>query len=221
MKKRYRDILQDIAETQQPDPKTRSLCFVATASSLNNMAAAESVIRFTLRQERASYAELYEAVLQTYLFAGFPAALEGLSVLYKCMPNNTIGSFPMPYSLEEYRHRGEQLCQSIYTNVYEKMRAKLGRISPDLDHWMIIEGYGKTLSRPGISTKTRELISACSLAAMGWENQCYSHIRGALNVGASPAECRGLLPIVKSLVSQHRYKNAVRIFDIVLEGSLS
>jgi len=199
-------------------PTTRMLCFAATAASINNMNAVESAVVFSLSNTLATHTELYESLLQTYLFAGFPAALESLSVLYNCLENKPNKQTIPTYNLNEYRLRGENLCRRIYTNVYEKMRMKLGKISPELDQWMIIEGYGKTLSRPGIPTKTRELISASSLAALGWENQLYSHIRGAVNVGATHSECRALLPGLRILCDAGRYSRTETIIDSVLEG---
>ena len=218
MKRTTHQVLLELTHNQVLSPKTGMLCFAAAAASVNNLKATEHAVRYSLNHELVRSEELYEALLQTYLFAGFPAALESLSILYNYVQNkhsNPI-SFHL-YPVDEYRMRGESLCAEIYTNVYEKMRRKLGKISPDLDQWMIIEGYGKTLSRPGLETKVRELLSATSLAAMGWENQCYSHVRGALNVGATQEECRALLPIIRHLSSVRRSNMAQQIIDNVLE----
>ena len=49
---------------------------------------------------------------------------------------------------------------------------------------MVVEGYGKVLGRPGLTLLTRELCIVASLAVLGASKQLYSHMRGALNVGA-------------------------------------
>ena len=50
---------------------------------------------------------------------------------------------------------------------------------------MVVEGYGKVMSRPGLGRVERELASVAFLVMEGYEQQLYSHIRGALNIGAS------------------------------------
>ncbi len=214
----YHYQLEQLVAGNDLAPTPRILCFAATAGSVNNMQALETAIQFSIENNIATHVELYEALLQTYLFAGFPAALESLSVLHNYLENNNLKILDSSYDIPNFSARGENLCRSIYTNVYDKMRSKLGKVSPELDQWMIIEGYGKTLSRPGIPTKTRELISASSLAALGWENQLYSHIRGAVNVGASHSECRALLAGLRLLCDEVRYKRTEIIMDTVLEA---
>lgn len=63
-------------------------------------------------------------------------------------------------------------------------------LSPELDAWMIEDGYGRTLTRPGLSVIERELVTVAALAALGWERQLEAHRRGAARVGARPAEVR-------------------------------
>ena len=51
--------------------------------------------------------------------------------------------------------------------------------------WLIMEGYGKTLSRPGCDTVTRELCIVAMLTVLGRKQQLTSHVRGALRAGAT------------------------------------
>jgi alkylhydroperoxidase/carboxymuconolactone decarboxylase family protein YurZ len=136
--------------------------------------------------ERASV--LYEALLQTYLFAGFPVALESLSVLHDVCTAH--GYTRHAYRAEEYtpelyRQRGLELCSRVYGSVFEKLMQRFDDISPEMQSWMIVEGYGKTLSRPGLDEVSRECAIVCILAVLGRESQLYSHIRGAINLGAT------------------------------------
>ncbi|HZD06577.1 MAG TPA: carboxymuconolactone decarboxylase family protein, partial [Longimicrobiales bacterium] len=45
-------------------------------------------------------------------------------------------------------------------------------------------GYGKVLGRPGLGLAVRELCIVALLAVADAPTQLYSHLRGALNVGA-------------------------------------
>jgi hypothetical protein len=55
---------------------------------------------------------------------------------------------------------------------------------------MIEQGYGRVLTRPGLSGPVRELIAVTVLAALGWERQLVSHLLGAVRLGATPAAIR-------------------------------
>jgi 4-carboxymuconolactone decarboxylase len=207
---------------QPPTSALHILCHVVIAAALHQRQHLESALQQAI-EHGIAYQALYEALLQTYLFAGFPAALEGLSALaatYAASPSvsnqpvqpnketqkeevqkkplqNTNQNsahflhnlYDAHYDIQQFARRGEFLCERIYTHTYNKMRHSLSATSPDLDAWMIIEGYGKTLSRSGLDICTREILIVAILAALGWEKQLYSHIRGALNVGATKQQC--------------------------------
>ena len=53
---------------------------------------------------------------------------------------------------------------------------------------MIVEGYGKVLSRPGLDIATRELAIVAFLTVDNRPKQLMSHIRGALRVGVTTAQ---------------------------------
>ncbi|MBU3679947.1 MAG: RdgB/HAM1 family non-canonical purine NTP pyrophosphatase [Candidatus Kapabacteria bacterium] len=129
---------------------------------------------------------LYEAMLQTYLFAGFPTALEALSIISNAF---TAAGISLPdgiedYNVPEFTARGETLCREVYGHVYEKLMQRFESVSPSMRSWMITEGYGKTLSRAGLLVRERELCIVCMLAALEKPAQLYSHVRGAMNIGA-------------------------------------
>jgi len=126
--------------------------------------------------------EIEEVILQSYLFVGFPVVLNALKVWRE------MESAPEAYEdgdLESRRGAGVALCRRIYGRGYDRLRDHVGRLHPDLDRWMLEEGYGKTLSRPGLEPVARELCVVGLLAAAGHLPQLRSHLRGALNVGAS------------------------------------
>ncbi|MFN4767626.1 MAG: carboxymuconolactone decarboxylase family protein [Ignavibacteria bacterium] len=127
------------------------------------------------------YTALYEALLQIHLFSGYPASIEGLSLLQEVY--NEEPAAIEEYNVQLFKQRGEKLCRDIYTTVFEKMNKRMHSFSPELSEWMIIDGYGKTLSRANLDIQTRELINICILSLGKWKQQVISHIRGALHVG--------------------------------------
>lgn len=131
---------------------------------------------------------LYEVLLQTYLFAGFPVALEALAVLHDLCTMRGLSQHSKTtgiYAVDEYKQRGNEFCSRVYGSVFDKLMSRFNDISPEMHSWMIIEGYGKTLSRPGLDEVSRECAIVCILAALGRESQLYSHVRGAINLGAT------------------------------------
>jgi 4-carboxymuconolactone decarboxylase len=166
--------------------------------------------------------QCYEALLQTYLFAGFPSALEGITVFQAlCKENDIIFDAPVAaeYNISVFSERGAAFCETIYTNAYSKMRTNLATLSPDLAEWMIVEGYGKTLSRKGLTPRVRELLNVSVLAVSGWKTQLYSHLRGAMNVGAQPIECIDILSNLEIFTEPH-IQERIKAAKLVLETLL-
>lgn len=157
--------------------------YAATTTSSNSLRQSLRAVETTDRARA-----VYEAFLQSYLFLGFPAALESLQVLAdhcKHFNINIQGDIvARQYDHTLFASRGNELCAIVYGSVYERLVEKLSSVSPDLAEWMVLEGYGKTLSRPGLSMRERELCIVVQLAATKRKNQLYSHVRGAFNVGA-------------------------------------
>ena len=53
------------------------------------------------------------------------------------------------------------------------------------------QGYGGVLARSGLAAPARERITVAVLAALGWERQLHSHLRGAKRLGVSPRAIAG------------------------------
>jgi alkylhydroperoxidase/carboxymuconolactone decarboxylase family protein YurZ len=132
---------------------------------------------------------LDEALLQLVPFAGYARAINAFRILQEIAPHPTRrgergGS---------YRRRGETLCRRIYGPFYGRMIARIRSYHPDLAEWILSEGYGRVLSRPGLSIRDRELIVVAVLAALDVPLQLRSHVEGARRVGASESEIRAMI----------------------------
>ncbi len=122
-----------------------------------------------------------ELLLQTYLFAGFPRALNAMREWRRIHPT-VAGS---PETRVPTRSDGEATCARVYGTMYDRLRENIRHLHPLLDDWMIDEGYGKVLSRPGLDLPRRELCIVAACAATGQDRQLHSHLHGARNAGAS------------------------------------
>lgn len=158
---------------------------------------------------RAAQAELdpvwvEELILQSYLFAGFPRALNAAREWRK------MSGRPAPVADAEagdttnqarWRERGEATCAAVYGDTYDRLRRNIRELHPALDAWMIVDGYGKVLGRPGLDLRRRELCIVAVCAVLEQDRQLHAHLHGALNVGATSEEVGDTLRIASRFVT--------------------
>ena len=81
------------------------------------------------------------------------------------------------------------------------MMRRMTRLHPDLADWILVEGYGKTLSRSFFDARTRETLVIPVLVALGAWRQVPSHVKGLFNVGGTERDLAGALDAAAGLVS--------------------
>lgn len=196
---------------------TDSFGLSAELAALVSLSAALAVdepadLRSTLVQASrvASFRKVEEVLLQAYLFLGFPTVLNAFAVWREISVRTGAaapGSVLEPDDLADWTRSGEHLGRRIYGEAYEKLRRNIRRLHPDLDHWMVMEGYGKVLSRPGLDTGHRELCIVSLLAAADKLPQLHSHLRGALNVGVPSEAVEAALGLGLSRLGAKRHRD--------------
>jgi 4-carboxymuconolactone decarboxylase len=175
-----------------------------------------------------------ELVLQSYLFAGFPRALNAAREWRRSQGGSGPGgeaaragerrSVPSlvdaPHEsyadVFDWRVRGEETCETVYGAFYEKLRGNIRALHEQLDEWMIVEGYGKVLSRPGLDLARRELCIIAACAAAGQDRQLHSHLHGALNAGVPAERVKAALAALDGVVSRETLSRALHLFGKVL-----
>jgi 4-carboxymuconolactone decarboxylase len=188
--------LASLEASAGPDPELRGLALAAAAAARGRRDTLRAALRL-LRRRSLHPGRLREVLLQTYLFAGYPRAINALAELAALEPEPAApprldldgdrGALP------SWRERGEALCRKVYGAAYEKLLATMARISPELGRWMVVEGYGKVLSRPALDAKTRELAAVAALMTLDVPDQLRAHLRGSFLCGASRSEVEGVL----------------------------
>ena len=186
-------------------------------------------VRWALRMaaDEAGTDAVEEALVQSYLFLGDPAALNGLALWREVEAerrgedrhgtraestaeasarggagrrrdpgdDGQEGSAHSSADRDGWRVRGEEVCATVYGGQYGRLRENIRALHPEMEGWMLEEGYGKVLGRPGLALATRELCIVGLLAVSDWPTQLYSHLRGARNAGASDAEVTAALEL--------------------------
>lgn len=143
-----------------------------------------------------------EVVLQSYLFAGFPRALNAAREWRRASGRpapREDGDAHAESRASLWRERGERTCAIVYGPFYDALRRNIRDLHPALDAWMIVDGYGKVLSRPALDLRRRELCVVGACAAARQDRQLHSHLHGALHAGATAAEVSDALAAVEDL----------------------
>lgn len=152
-----------------------------------------------------------EAILQCYLFAGFPAVIEGFKVLREITGNKHRKS--KRYDVKKFRSNGIKTCRKVYGENFDKLVKNIKSLHPEIFEWMIIEGYGKVLSRDVLSLKEREILNVSILTSLGWKNQLHSHIKGAINTGAKRDEVEKAIKSISDICGKRRANVALKILS--------
>lgn len=145
-----------------------------------------------------------EVLLQSYLFAGFPRALNAMRVWREVSEQAApaVDAVVKQKSPAEVRRKGEETCRTVYGHKYDALRQTVSRLHPALDEWMVTDGYGKILSRPGLTLAQRELCIVAACAATEQVPQLKSHMRGARNCGATLEDLGRTLSALTDIVTR-------------------
>lgn len=147
-------------------------------------------------QSVLSQVEIEEAVLQTMLFAGFPKTIEALKVLREYFPAPV-----EPKQVSNHTKAGEATSKKVYGVHHSRLKEVMDELHPDLTRWMIEDGYGRVLSRPGLNLQKREIGVITSLMASGMINQFRAHVRGAVNTGIHQVDIIWFTNIFKCIIA--------------------
>ena len=167
------------------DDPTRALIALAAAIAVGHGAAIEEHGR-TCLAEGAPETWVDELLLQSTLMVGWPRSLAAAAIWRRIAgPARPVEDGTDYGRAAEWRARGDAVCRVVYGSNYERLRANIQALHPALDAWMVTEGYGRTLGRPGLDLARREL---------------HSHLKGALNAGVTAEALAEALEIVKPML---------------------
>lgn len=163
----------------------------------------EEQLRGLLTEAAASVRVLWveEVILQTYLFAGFPRALNGMREWRRISGAVAPEVDSSAVVDREVQARlGEETCAVVYGPWYERLRQNIRALHPSLDVWMIEEGYGKVLARGALDLGRRELCIVAACAISRQDRQLHSHLHGALHAGVAASAVSATLDLLSPIL---------------------
>ncbi len=208
-----------MAKQDSLDLQTRELVrFAAAIAQGDEPDLRERVRAVRLAQVPTVWVE--ELLLQSILMCGYPRALVAMAVWrkfsgVKAPPLDAEASYE---GHSDWTKRGEATCAIVYGDNYRKLRDNVRTLHPAVDEWMIAEGYGRTLSRPGLDLMRRELCTVAQTAILETERQLHSHLRGALNAGADPLQVDAVLSVVNPMISFDAWRKVKELWRSVRDG---
>ncbi|HEY3935091.1 MAG TPA: carboxymuconolactone decarboxylase family protein [Gemmatimonadales bacterium] len=183
------------------DRSTAAIVILAASAAVADREAIGRAVAAAMAADLPAVA-IDELVLQSILTIGWPRALV-IAEVWRAASNEpaTGGDDGLDYADHlEWSRRGEATCRIIYGDSYDKLRRNVRRLHPALESWMIVEGYGRTLSRPGLDLGVRELCTVAQIAVLDAPRQLHSHLLGALRAGASVDAIDATLELVRPMI---------------------
>jgi 4-carboxymuconolactone decarboxylase len=176
------------------EPRILHLIRISLCAAAGRLEELEGALRGSL-SAGVSLTEIREAILETYLFAGYPKAINALGTLREVTGGGGAeadlraeGSDDDAESPATLEQRGLRLMDLVYGKSLAALLSNMRALDPDLARWIVREGYGKVLARPGLDMKTRELCVISILKITDALPQLDAHVKGAMNAGAEQEE---------------------------------
>ncbi|MCX5383976.1 carboxymuconolactone decarboxylase family protein [Streptomyces sp. NBC_00083] len=168
---------------------------IATVGALAAMGNAAPQLRFHIDgalNVGVSPAEIVEILIQTAVYAGFPAALNGIAAAREVFASRSdLAADPVgtePPAGDRYE-RGLAKLAEVDGHAADEVVASLRDIAPDLMRYIVEFAFGDIYARPGLDLKSRELAAVAMCTALGTAApQLRVHLHGLLNVGGTREE---------------------------------
>ncbi|MEU5823259.1 carboxymuconolactone decarboxylase family protein [Streptomyces sp. NPDC047803] len=138
--------------------------------------------------------EIVEVLIHVSVYAGFPAALNGLTAAREVFESRPDEPALVPADTSgdqggDRLERGRQALADIDGHAGQQVIDSLQDIAPDLARYVLEFSFGDVYSRTGLDLKTRELVTVALCTALGTVGpQLRVHLHGLLNVGGTQEE---------------------------------
>ncbi len=169
-------------------PRHRQLATIGILAALGN---AQPQLKFHIMgaiRLGCSTGEVIEALIHMAVYAGFPAALNGVftaQAAFEALQLSTPANPAMATDTARY-DAGWAALRHIDGEAGFRVVDRLKTIAPDLAHFVVAFAFGDIYTRPGLDLLSREIVTVAALAAMGTATaQLKVHIHGLLNVGGT------------------------------------
>ena len=181
----------DVFDREGLSDQSRQLITISALAALGNAAPQLEFHINGALNVGCSPEQIIETFIHVNIYAGFPAALNAVSVARKVFTERGIDVNLDAHSTEPDKRFevGSSYLERVDGAGGEAVVESLQDIAPDLGRYIVEYSFGDVYSRPGLSLWERELVSVAACSALGTcVPQLHVHINGFLNVGGTQDE---------------------------------
>lgn len=185
----------DVMARPALDLRARQICTVAALTAMGNARPQLEYHVAGALNVGWSVPEIVETTILTTVYAGFPAALNGVAAVRAVVERRGERARTGPVQggadgPETQRYeRGLRALERVSGSAGRAVLRGLEEVAPDLARFIVEFSYGDVIARPGLDLRTKELATVAMLTALGTAHpQLEVHVRAATNVGCSRAE---------------------------------
>ena len=193
------------------DPHTLALIRVAMAVARGD----ERAIRDRMQAARGAGVPtlwMEELLLQCFLNVGYPLALAAFGLWREVEGAPPDGGEALLHADHgRWAKRGKVLCAEVYGRTYHKLLLNLRALHPALEALVVVDAYGKILSRPGLDSARREIFTLAAITMLQAPRQLHAHLRGVLNFGWKKEDVDQVLALAEQDLGPQR---ALKVWEL-------
>lgn len=193
---------------------------LATVGALAAIGTAPSQLRFHINGARnvgCTTTAIIETIIHISIYAGFPATLNGIGAARDVFESRQDEHTPDLHSTPSSARyeTGERLLSEIDGDAGRNVISSLNDIAPDLARYLVEFSFGDIYSRPGLTLKSREIVTVAACTALGTAMpQLKVHAHGLLNCGGTQEE---LIELIIQMAVYVGFPAAINALSIVQE----
>jgi len=185
----------DVVSRPGLDLKQREIVTVAALTALGSVRPALKYHIHGMLNVGCTPQEVIETILHAVVYAGFPAAQDGMTIAREVFKERNLEFQPISSRPEGDRYQlGIQNLQKTEGDRVKTTANRFANLAPDLPRLIIEFARGEIWNRRGLSLKSREFATLAMVTALGNQgNSVQVHVEGALRAGATETEIKELL----------------------------
>ncbi len=180
----------DIYSRDKTTLKQKEISVVAALTALGNAAPQLKVHINGAINVGCSIEELVEIMIQMSVYCGFPAAINGITVLKEVIKERDIKFNPVSQNSDENRFKiGAKCLEKLEEGHIQELKEKLDQIAPDMVNYIIGHAYGSVYNRKNLEASFRQIATISALTVKGTAApQLRFHIKAGLSAGLTKDE---------------------------------
>ncbi|MBE9169327.1 carboxymuconolactone decarboxylase family protein [Pleurocapsales cyanobacterium LEGE 06147] len=185
----------DIISRPGLDLKQREIATVAALTAIGSVHPALKFHIHGMLNVGCSPQAVIETILHAIVYAGFPAAQDGMTIAREVFKERNLQFKPVSSRPQGDRYQlGIQNLRQTGGEKVQHVATQFAEMAPDFSRLTVEFARGEIWNRSGLSLKSRELATLAMVVASGNHNSSVQyHVEGALRSGATETEIKELL----------------------------